>query len=107
LKNKVHLVKLELEWNGNIDNSEKDREVLEKLQPSKHMKDLSVCSYGGTRFPDWFGDSSLSNVVSLKLSNCENFVLLPPLGILSSLEKLWLTGLSGIVVVGSELWEWK
>jgi Leucine-rich repeat (LRR) protein len=104
LKNKVHLVKLELEWNENIDNSEKDREVLEKLQPSKHMKDLSVCSYGGTRFPDWFGDSSLSNVVSLKLSNCENCVLLPPLGILSSLEELWLIGLSGIVVVGSEFY---
>ncbi|MCH86653.1 leucine-rich repeat-containing protein [Trifolium medium] len=83
---------------------EKAMEVLEKLQPSKHMKDLSICSYGGTRFPDWFGDNSLSNLVSLKLSNCENCVLLPPLGILSSLKELWLTGLSGIVVVGSEFY---
>jgi len=104
LKNKVHLVKLELEWNGNSDNSEKEREVLEKLQPSKHLKELSIWSYGGTRFPNWFGDNSLMNLVYLKLSDCENCVLLPPLGILPSLEELWITGLSGIVVIGSEFY---
>ncbi|KAK2417640.1 putative disease resistance RPP13 protein [Trifolium repens] len=101
LKNKVHLVKLNLEWNGNSDNSEKEREVLEKLQPSKNLKELSIQNYGGTRFSDRFGDDSLSNVVSLKLSNCENCVLLPSLGILSSLKELFIIGLSGIVVIGS------
>jgi hypothetical protein len=96
LKNKVHLMKLELEWNANSDDSEKEREVLEKLQPSNHLKELSIRSYGGTRFPDWFGDNSLFNVVSLKLSNCENCVLLPPLGILPSLKELRIIALSGI-----------
>lgn len=38
LKSKIHLVKLDLEWNANRDNSEKAREVFEKLQPSKHFK---------------------------------------------------------------------
>ncbi|KAK2354105.1 putative disease resistance RPP13 protein [Trifolium repens] len=104
LKNKVHLVKLNLEWNGNSDDSEKEREVLEKLQPSKHLKELSIQNYGGTRFSHWFGDDSLSNVVSLKLSNCENCVLLPSLGILSSLKELFVIGLSGIVVIGSEFY---
>jgi hypothetical protein len=104
LKNKVHLVKLNLEWNGNSDDSEKEREVLEKLQPSKHLKELSIQNYGGTRFSHWFGDDSLSNVVSLKLSNCENCMLLPSLGILSSLKELFIIGLSGIVVIGSEFY---
>ncbi|XP_073226793.1 putative disease resistance RPP13-like protein 1 isoform X2 [Cicer arietinum] len=104
LKNKIHLVKLELEWNANNENSQQEREVLEKLQPSKHLKELSVISYGGTRFPDWFGDSSLSNLVSLKLSNCEKFLLLPPLGTLPSLKKLCIIGLSGVVVIGSEFY---
>ncbi|MCH79789.1 leucine-rich repeat-containing protein [Trifolium medium] len=104
LKNKVHLVKLELKWNATSDNSEKEREVLEKLQPSKHLKELKIWSYGGTRFPDWFADNSLSNVVSLILRNCENCVFLPPLGILPSLKTLQIIGLSGIVVIGSEFY---
>jgi Leucine-rich repeat (LRR) protein len=104
LKNKVHLMKLELEWNANSDDSEKEREVLEKLQPSNHLKELSIRSYGGTRFPDWFGDNSLFNVVSLKLSNCENCVLLSPLGILPSLKELRIIALSGIVVIGNDFY---
>ena len=104
LKNKAHLVKLELKWNANSENSVKVREVLEKLQPSKHLMELSILSYGGTRFPDWFGDNSLSNVVSLKLSNCINCVLLPPLGILPSLKKLEITGLFAIVLIGREFY---
>jgi hypothetical protein len=104
LKTKLHLVKLELEWNSNSDNSEKEREVLEKLQPSKHLNELSIRNYGGTRFPDWFGDNLLLNVVFLELVNCENCVLLPPLGILPFLKVLRIIGLSGIVVIGSEFY---
>lgn len=43
--------------------------------------------------------------MSLKLRDCENCVLLPPLGILPSLKKLWITGLSGIVAIGSEFYD--
>ncbi|PNY05551.1 disease resistance rpp13-like protein 1-like, partial [Trifolium pratense] len=104
LKDKIHLVKLELEWNANNENSQQVREVLENLQPSKHLKELSIRSYGGTRFPDWFGDNSLSNLVSLKLSNCEKCLVLPPLGILPSLKKLCIIGLYGLVVIGTEFY---
>jgi len=104
LKNKIHIVKLELEWNANNENSVQEREVLEKLQPSEHLKELSIRSYGGTRFPYWFGDDSLSNLVSLKLSNCEKCVLLPPLGILPSLKKLSIIGLSSVVFIGTEFY---
>jgi hypothetical protein len=105
-KNKVHLVKLKLGWNAksDTDNSEKEREVLEKLQPSKHWKELSIHNYGGTRFPDWFGDNSLFNVVSLQLNDCENCVTLPPLGILPSLKELHIKGLSGITMIGGEFY---
>jgi hypothetical protein len=104
LKRKAHLVRLELKWNANSDNSVKEREVLENLQPSKHLKELFIQSYGGTLFPDWFGVNALSNVVSLELIKCENCVLLPPLGILPSLKELVITRLSGIVVIGSEFY---
>ncbi|KAK2354114.1 putative disease resistance RPP13 protein [Trifolium repens] len=104
LKRKAHLVRLELKWNANSDNSVKEREVLENLQPSKHLRELFIQSYGGTLFPDWFGVNALSNVVSLELIKCENCVLLPPLGILPSLKELVITRLSGIVVIGSEFY---
>jgi hypothetical protein len=104
LKDKIHLVKLELEWNADNENSQQVREVLENLQPSKHLKELSIRSYGGTRFPDWFGDNSLSNLVSLKLSNCGKCLLLPPLGILPSLKKLCIIGLYALVVIGTEFY---
>ncbi|XP_057453690.1 putative disease resistance protein At3g14460 isoform X2 [Lotus japonicus] len=104
LKNKVHLVKLELEWSANDDDSQKGREVLEKLQPSKHLKKLSISNYGSTRFPDWFGDNSLSNVVSITLRYCVNCVSLPSFGLLPSLKKLSIIGLHGVVVIGGEFY---
>ncbi|KAJ1413507.1 Virus X resistance protein-like, coiled-coil domain [Sesbania bispinosa] len=101
---KLKNLQLELGWSTKHDDSEKEREVLEKLQPSKHLKELSIREYGGTRFPDWFGDNSLSNVVSLQLINCKYCVWLPPLGLLSSLKELWIEGLHGIKVIGSEFY---
>lgn len=103
LKNKLHLVNLHLEWSVNHDDPQKQRDVLEKLQPSKILKELSIKNYCGTKFPDWLGDNSLSNMVSLELSNCKHCVLLPPLGLLPSLKKLLIIGLDGIVVIGAEL----
>ncbi|XP_061362206.1 putative disease resistance RPP13-like protein 1 [Gastrolobium bilobum] len=105
LLNKIHLVNLHLAWSEKShDDSQKEREVLEKLQPSKHLKKLSLTNYGGTRFADWFGDNSLSNVVSLKLINCKNCILLPPLGLLPYLKNLSIKGLHGIVVVDAEFY---
>jgi Leucine-rich repeat (LRR) protein len=52
MEGKVNLVELELTWNGNSVNSQQEKEVLDKLQPSKHLKKLSVKGYGGTLFPD-------------------------------------------------------
>ncbi|RDY05029.1 putative disease resistance RPP13-like protein 1, partial [Mucuna pruriens] len=103
-KTKVLLRKLKLEWSMNHGESEKEREVLEKLQPSNCLINLSIANYGGTRFPDWFGENSLSKLTYLKLSDCKNCVLLSPLGLLSSLKQLIIKGLDGIVVIGDEFY---
>ncbi|KAJ1413510.1 Leucine-rich repeat domain superfamily [Sesbania bispinosa] len=105
MKTKKHLVKLMLEWGEKHDDSEKEKEVLEKLQPSKHLKELSIWKYGGKQFPDWFGDNSLlSNVVSLELSDCKYCTLLPTLGLLPSLKKLWINGFPRIQMIGREFY---
>nr|ACZ74709.1 CNL-B12 [Phaseolus vulgaris] len=105
LKNK-HLVKLELEWKSDHipDDPMKEKEVLQNLQPSKHLESLSICNYNGTKFPSWVFDNSLSNLVFLKLKDCKYCLCLPPLGLLSSLKTLKIVGLDGIVSIGAEFY---
>jgi len=52
LKNKIHLVGLDLKWNLKLNNDEsvKEREVLENLDPSSHLKHLSISVYCGRQF---------------------------------------------------------
>ncbi|KAL2326333.1 hypothetical protein Fmac_025391 [Flemingia macrophylla] len=117
MKNKTNLVQLELEWNWNWnpDDSRKEREVLENLQPSKHLEKLSVRNYGGTQFPSWLLDNSSANMVSLKLDGCKYCSHLPPLGNLPFLKHLTIAGLDGIVginvdflgIVILHLYHWK
>ncbi|KAK7271444.1 hypothetical protein RJT34_27361 [Clitoria ternatea] len=103
-RNKVHLEKLSLTWSMNNGGSQKERDVLEKLQPHTNLKRLCINNYSGTRFPDWFGNNHLCNIVSMKLINCKYCFILPPLGILSSLKELCIKGLDGIVVIGPEFY---
>ena len=73
-KNKTHLAGLKLEWDleRNVEDSTKEREVLENLQPSRHLEKLSINGYGGTQFPRWLSDNSLLNMVSLTLNHTVN-----------------------------------
>jgi len=105
LKNK-HLVVLELIWNSNhvSDDPGKENKVLENLQPSRHLEHLSIFNYGGTQFPSWVFDNSLSNLVSLWLADCKYCLCLPPFGLLSSLRFLHIIGFDGIVSIGDEFY---
>lgn len=95
---------MRLELNASSDNSPIEREVLKMLRPPEHLQKLSIESYGGTMFPYWFGDNSLSNLVSLKLRNCKNCVLLPSLGDLPSLKHQPIIWFSSIVMIGREFY---
>ena len=106
LKNKTHLVELYLGSNlkRNIDDSIREREVLENLQPSRHLKKLSIAGYGGTQFPRWLSDSSQSKVVSLTLNNCKHCQWLPSLGLLTFLKHLTIKGLDQIVRIDADFY---
>ncbi|CDP16446.1 unnamed protein product [Coffea canephora] len=96
LKGKEHLDELTLEWKGAINDSQAVRDVLDNLQPHSRIKHLKIIGYGGTTFPDWLGNSWLSHLESLSLSNCENCFSLPALGQLESLQSLEIVGMSYI-----------
>ncbi|XP_050278969.1 putative disease resistance protein At3g14460 [Quercus robur] len=106
LKEKKYLSELELQWGlGHFsDNSEKERNVLEKLRHHTNLKSLTIRCYYGTRFPNWLGDSSFSNIVSIKLYDCKNCFSLPPLGKLPALKELSIEGFERILSVDSEFY---
>ncbi|XP_057499194.1 putative disease resistance RPP13-like protein 1 [Actinidia eriantha] len=104
LKKKKHIEELVLKWGNTTEDSQNEREVLEKLQPHTNLKCLTIKNYGGTRFPDWLGDQSYSKIVSLFLSECHNCFSLPPLGQLASLKCLNIARMNEITRVGQEFY---
>ncbi|KAM5585210.1 putative disease resistance RPP13-like protein 1 [Rosa sericea] len=107
MRKKEHLDELVLEWGGKSDDTgdkQKERDVLENLQPHTNLKELKIRSYGGTRFAGWLEDhSSLSNLVRLQLLDCGNCLSLPSVEQLPSLQVLEIEGLiNGVVTWGSK-----
>ncbi|XP_075646875.1 putative disease resistance protein RGA1 [Castanea sativa] len=95
LREKQHLEKLILNWNhrDQVDNNE-DVKLLEELHPHQNLKYLEVYQYKGVKFSSWV--SSLTNLVDLKIENCERCRYLPPLSHLSSLKSLYLFGMDDL-----------
>ncbi|XP_059654478.1 putative disease resistance protein At3g14460 [Cornus florida] len=104
LKGKVHLEGLKLEWCGDTDDSRKEREIFDKLQPHEMVKDLEIINYGGTRFPNWLESTPFCKMVSLKLSKCAYCNSLPSIGQLPSLKFLSIEEMKAIVEVGREFY---
>ncbi|TYJ36648.1 hypothetical protein E1A91_A05G321600v1 [Gossypium mustelinum] len=107
LKDKVNLKELKLTWDeyDEIDgDSTHDREVLEQLEPNTNSEHLVIGSYKCTRFPEWVGHFSFSNMVFFKLKDCKFCISLPSLGQLSSLKSLSISGFNGVVMVGEEFY---
>ncbi|KAM6552565.1 hypothetical protein CsatB_013327 [Cannabis sativa] len=74
LKNKKYLDELILSWNGTKDNSTKEKEVLNALQPHVNLKKLEIIGYNDTSLPDWVTHPSYRNLEEVDL-HCENCCL--------------------------------
>nr|AHB64354.1 NBS-LRR protein [Cicer arietinum] len=106
MMDKKYLEELSFEWShnakDNFTNSQSEMDILDKLQPVKNLKKVSICGYRGTRFPEWVGDPSYRNLTKLSLFRCHNCCILPPLGQLRSLKQLRISGMSMLETIGSE-----
>ncbi|PON86284.1 NB-ARC domain containing protein [Trema orientale] len=104
LKDIKHLNELRLTWGDkhNVVDSQKEREVLEALEPNKNLEQLCISGYKGTLFPNWIGDGLYDNMVNVSLIRCENCCLLPPFGQLPSLRELEIEKMDGLVCIGEE-----
>ncbi|KAK2636914.1 hypothetical protein Ddye_031706 [Dipteronia dyeriana] len=90
LKDKQCIKELAFHWNNNGHDQETETVVLEKLHPHKNIENISIEGYNGTKLPDWLGNSLFDNMVILRISDCKNCSSFPPLGQLSSLQKLFI-----------------
>ncbi|XP_024025099.1 putative disease resistance protein At3g14460 [Morus notabilis] len=92
-KDKKHLEELVLKWDADATvDYRKAFEVIEKVLPHINLKKLFIENYGGKAFPNWLGDPSFCNIVSLSLTNCKKCTSWPPLGKLPSLKELSIIG---------------
>ena len=109
IKNKEHLHELELAWgyhenNANSQDRGFDENVLDELRPHWNIKELTIKSYDGARFPSWMGDPLLSNLARLELIGCTKCESLPSLGLLPSLRNLVIDGMHGVKRMGHEFY---
>ncbi|XP_034680489.1 putative disease resistance RPP13-like protein 1 [Vitis riparia] len=106
LKGKERLDELVMQWDGDATarDLQKETTVLEKLQPHNNLKELTIEYYCGEKFPDWLGEHSFTNMVSMQLRNCKNCSSLSSLGQLGSLKELSIMGIDGVQKVGQEFY---
>ncbi|KAH9750158.1 putative disease resistance protein [Citrus sinensis] len=106
---KKNLKELSLNWTCSTDGSssreaETEMGVLDMLKPHTNLEQFCIKGYGGMKFPTWLGDSSFSNLVTLKFENCDMCTALPSVGQLPSLKHLAVCGMSRVKRLGSEFY---
>lgn len=104
LKEKTYLDGLLLKWGDDTIDRKNHKDVLEQLEPHTNLKRLIISFYCDVKFPDWLGDFSFSHMVSLRLSNCMNCLLLPPVGQLPSLRVLIVEWMTAVKRLGPEFY---
>jgi Leucine-rich repeat (LRR) protein len=107
LERKQYLRKLELKWDHFIEagyDSDKgianDEQLLQNLRPHLNLKELMIEGYASVRFPGWV--SSLSNLVSITISNCKWCQYIPPLDRFPFLKDLSLKNLSALEYISND-----
>ncbi|XP_060667632.1 putative disease resistance RPP13-like protein 1 isoform X1 [Ziziphus jujuba] len=104
LEDKKRIIRLRLGWEGDSDDSQLAREVLDRLQPHTNLEELFIRGYGGTSFPPWVGHHSFFCIKYLGLFDCRNCCWLPALGQLPSLESLKIAGFDMLEKIGNEFY---
>ncbi|RYR71696.1 hypothetical protein Ahy_A02g005914 isoform E [Arachis hypogaea] len=106
---KIHLNDLSLKWSSgedsDIDDSQVEKDVLDKLRPHKGLKKLKIEGFRGTMLPDWVAHSFYNNMTFLELRGCKNCWMVPSLGQLPSLMELRLDGFDMVKIIGAEFYK--
>ncbi|KAH7833476.1 hypothetical protein Vadar_006722 [Vaccinium darrowii] len=104
LVRKQNLRIIELHWSCNRDweSQVNIEQLLEALRPHQNVEKLFIHHYKGSHFPLWMRDSTLKNLVSIRLVECRNCLTLPPFGQLPSLQYLDITGMDYVEYIDDD-----
>ncbi|QHO22297.1 Putative disease resistance RPP13-like protein [Arachis hypogaea] len=108
IMDKRYIDELWLEWSSGDDivsSTQKERDMLDNLQPQNGLKELKIKGYKGTIFPDWLGNCSYQNMTRVSLKSCKNCCMLPSLGQLPSLKSLSIEGFDLLRSIGEEFYK--
>ncbi|XP_044512332.1 putative disease resistance protein RGA1 isoform X2 [Mangifera indica] len=108
LEAKQYLQSLKLKWEPIDDNVVSDDRgevrideiLLEGLKPHPNLKRLSIFCFGGVKLSSWL--SSITNLTSINLVDCERCQHIPPLEQLPYLKILSLRGLHDLEYVSDQ-----
>ncbi|KAL3326658.1 hypothetical protein AABB24_037380 [Solanum stoloniferum] len=106
LQEKSNIYKLAFVWSHDEEEGSEsnDEYVLDGLQPHPNLKTLAVVDYLGTKFPSWFREDLLPNLVKLKLSGCKRCKEIPSLGQLKLLRHLELSKFYNVECIGPKFY---
>ncbi|KAK1393989.1 NB-ARC domain-containing protein [Heracleum sosnowskyi] len=99
---KSNIQRLLLNWKTGYDERVKNSEhecVIDGLEPHTNLKELSIEYFMGKRLPSWI--TKMTNLVKIKLSNCERCEELPSLGHLPQLRELEIESMYNVRIIGS------
>ncbi|XP_030937671.1 putative disease resistance protein RGA3 [Quercus lobata] len=110
-KEKIH--KLRFFWSRDREyNNNNDEEVLEGLQPHKHLKRLTIEGFQGKTFPSWLlttRDAAVDlrlfeNLIDINLRYCSSCKEVPTLGRLPHLRVLQIIGMCNVKCIGTRFY---
>ncbi|CAN6556200.1 unnamed protein product [Malus baccata var. baccata] len=101
---KERLDSLVLKWYDSSETRETESAVLDMLQPHTKLKELTIKGYAREEFSSWVGGPLFSNMVRVRLEECNNCLSLPPLGQLPRLKELYISGMNAVESVGAEFY---
>ncbi|GAY44596.1 hypothetical protein CUMW_083110 [Citrus unshiu] len=105
LNGKLNLKALLLEWSTDIsDAAEVETRVLDMLKPHQKLEKLTITGYGGTKFPNWLGESSFLKLLFLRFEGCGKCTSLPSVGQLPLLKHLEISRMDRVKSVGPEFY---
>ncbi|KAK4566258.1 hypothetical protein RGQ29_002483 [Quercus rubra] len=117
LAKKMKLYKLGFYWSNQHhkekdDNYCNDEVVLEGLQPHQNLKSLTICGFGGDKFPSWMltccdamhGLALFDNLIEINLEVCQKCEVVPTLGHLPCLRVLKMVEMDNVRCIGIEFY---
>ncbi|KAK1393991.1 NB-ARC domain-containing protein [Heracleum sosnowskyi] len=99
---KSNIQSLLLNWKTDKDervNNDEEECVIDGLEPHRNLKELIIEYFTGKRLASWI--TKMTNLVKIRLSDCERCEELPSLSNLPQLREMIIERMDNVIIIGS------